>query len=187
MTGKLFFTILYWLNNPPWDTGITPPEVYEFLKNHPPGNALDLGCGTGTNTLTIASYGWQTTGVDYIAKAIRAARKKAKRTGFEDNINYLVADVLVYQPQEELFDLVLDIGCFHSFRGKDVVRYAGNISQLLTPGGSLLLYAHLKLGPGPGHGAGESDLSVLEEYLTLVKRQDGQESSRPSAWLEYEK
>ena len=187
MVGKLFFTIRYWLNNPPWDTGITPPEVYDFLKNHPPGNALDLGCGTGTNALTLASNGWQTTGVDYIPKAIRAARRKEKRMGLGDNVNFQVADALAYQPQEGLFDLILDIGCFHSFRGEDVGQYARNISRLLATGGSLLLYVHLNLDPGPGHGAGESDLAVLEEYLTLVKRQDGQESSRPSAWLEFEK
>jgi len=187
MVGKLFFTIQYWLNNPPWDTGITPPEVCEFLKYHSPGNALDLGCGTGTNALTLASNGWQTTGVDYIPKAIRAARRRAKRMGVGDNVNFQVADVLTYQPQGGLFDLILDIGCFHSFRGEDVGRYARNISRLLATGGSLLLYVHLNLTPGLGHGAIESDLAELENYLTLAKRQDGQESSRPSAWLEYVK
>ncbi len=187
MVGKIFFTIQYWLKNPPWDTGITPPEVYDFLSNHPPGKALDLGCGTGTNALTLASKGWGTTGVDYIPKAIRSARRKAKYMGFGDTLHFQVADALTYQPQSGLFDLVLDIGCFHSFRGEDVGQYARNISRLLAPGGSLLLYVHLNLDPGPGHGAGELDLAVLEEYLTLVKRQDGQESSRPSAWLEYVK
>jgi len=187
MVGKLFFTIQYWLNNLPWDTGITPPEVYEFLENHSPGNALDLGCGTGTNALALASNDWQTTGVDYIPKAIRAARRKAKRLGLGDNVNFQVADALTYQPQEGSFDLILDIGCFHSFRGEDVERYFRNISRLLATGGSLLLYVHLNLTPGPGHGASESDLVELEKYLTLAKRQDGQESSRPSAWLEYVK
>ncbi|MFV1948508.1 MAG: class I SAM-dependent methyltransferase, partial [Anaerolineales bacterium] len=163
------------------------PEVYEFLNDHPPGNALDLGCGTGTNTLTLASKGWQTIGVDYIPKAIRTAHRKAKHMGFGEALHFQVADALTYQPQGGLFDMVLDIGCFHSFRGEDVERYARNISRLLAPGGSLLLYVHLNLTPGPGHGASESELEELKKYLTLVKRQDGQESSRPSAWLEYEK
>jgi cyclopropane fatty-acyl-phospholipid synthase-like methyltransferase len=187
MVGKIFFTFRYWLNNPPWDTGITPPEVYEFIKNHPSGNALDLGCGTGTNVITLAEHGWQTTGVDYIPKAIRTARRKIKRTGLEDRANFHVADVLTYQAQDVLFELILDIGCFHSFRDDDVKRYANNISSLLAPGGKLLLYVHLNLTLDPGHGVKNSDLAVLEEYLTLVKRQDGQESSRPSAWLEYQK
>ena len=50
-----------------------------------------------------------------------------------------------------------------------------------------MLYVHLNLEPGPGHGIHESDLAVLEEYLTLVKRQDGQETDRISAWLEFRK
>jgi cyclopropane fatty-acyl-phospholipid synthase-like methyltransferase len=137
MVGKLFFTIRYWLNNPPWDTGITPPEVYEFLKNHSPGRALDLGCGTGTNVLTIASHGWQTTGVDYIPKAIRTARKKADRIGLGDCAKFLMADVLSYQPQDERYDLILDIGCFHSFRNEDVKQYTKNISSLLAARGRL--------------------------------------------------
>lgn len=187
MVGKLFFTIQYWLSKPPWDTGITPPEVYEFLDHHPPGKALDLGCGTGTNALTISSFGWKTTGVDYIPRAIRAARRKTKRIGLKSKPHFLVADVLTFQPLDELFDLVLDVGCFHSFRGEDVERYVRKVSRILTPGGSLLLYVHLNLSSDPGHGTQESDLAVLDKYLTLVKRQDGFESSRPSAWLEFEK
>jgi len=187
MVGKIFFTIRYWINNPPWDTGITPPEVYDFLEDHSPGRALDLGCGTGTNVLTIASYGWQTTGVDYIPKAIRSARRKANRTEYRTKIDFQVADVLTYRAQEDQFDLILDIGCFHSFRGEDVNQYARNVSRLLAPGGSFLLYAHLNLAPEPGHGTRESDLAVFGEFLTLFKRQDGQESSRPSTWLEFKK
>ncbi len=186
MVGKLFFSIRYWLSNPPWDTGITPPEVYEFVEKHPPGRALDLGCGTGTNVLTLANHGWQTTGVDYIPKAIRSARRKANRAGMM-NVEFLVADVLTFQPQGVQYDLILDIGCFHSFRGEEVEQYVRNVSGLLAPGGCLLLYVHLNLDSVAGHGTRPSDLAVLENGLALVKRQDGQESSRPSAWLEYSK
>jgi cyclopropane fatty-acyl-phospholipid synthase-like methyltransferase len=187
MVGKLFFTIRYWINNPPWDTGITPPEVYDFLEEHSSGKALDLGCGTGTNVLTIANYGWEATGVDYIPKAIRSARRKVKGVDLGNRIDFHVADVLTYKAHGDRFDLILDIGCFHSFRGDDVKKYASNVSGLLTSGGTLLLYAHLNLNPEQGHGTRESDLAVLEEYLTLFKRQDGQESTRPSAWLEFKK
>jgi len=188
MARKIFFAFQYLLNNPPWDTGITPPEVYQFLEENSPGIALDLGCGTGTNALTIADYGWKVTGIDYVPKAIRIARRKARQAGLADRVKSQVGDVLDLNSLEGKHDLVLDIGCFHSFSGMDIDRYARNVLNNLSPGGSLLLYAHLKKDPGSSHGASEEDISVLGKFLPLIQRQDGDEgASRPSAWFHFQK
>ena len=188
MARKIFFAFQYLLNNPPWDTGITPPEVYQFLEENSPGIALDLGCGTGTNALTIADYGWKVTGIDYVPKAIRIARRKARQAGLVDRVKFQVGDVLDLNSLEGKHDLVLDIGCFHSFSGMDIDRYARNVLNNLSPGGSLLLYAHLKKDPGSSHGASEEDISVLGKFLPLIQRQDGDEgASRPSAWFHFQK
>ena len=50
---RLLFSIWYWLRRPPWDTGVTPPELVRFVSAHSPGRALDLGCGTGTNVVVV--------------------------------------------------------------------------------------------------------------------------------------
>ena len=81
----------YWRRQTPWDTQITPPEVMEFIARTPPGKALDLGCGTGTNAITLARHGWQVTGVDFASKAISAARRKAAGAGLK--IDFHTADV----------------------------------------------------------------------------------------------
>jgi len=187
MVNKFFFTLQYWLKNPPWDTGITPPEVVAFLEENPPGKALDLGCGTGTNVLTMAEYGWEAVGVDFVPRAIRIARGKARRQGVSDQVTFQVGDVLSADIFRGFYNLILDIGCFHSFSGNEIGQYASNVAGHLSPGGSLLLYAHLTLDLGPGHGATETDLDILGRELTLVKRQDGEESARPSAWLQFRK
>ena len=188
MARKIFFAFQYLLNNPPWDTGITPPEVYQFLEENSPGIALDLGCGTGTNALTIADCGWKVTGIDYVPKAIRIARRKARQAGLADRVKFQVGDVLDLNSLEGKHDLVLDIGCFHSFSGMDIDRYARKVLNSLSPGGSLLLYAHLKKDPGSSHGASEEDINVLGKFLTLIQRQDGDEgASRPSAWFHFQK
>ena len=188
MARKIFFAFQYLLNNPPWDTGITPPEVYQFLEENSPGIALDLGCGTGTNALTIADYGWKVTGIDYVPKAIRIARRKARQAGLADRVKFQVGDVLDLKSSERKHDLVLDIGCFHSFSGMDIDRYTRKVLNSLSPGGSLLLYAHLKKDPESSHGASEEDINVLEKLLTLIQRQDGEEgASRPSAWFQFRK
>ena len=187
MAGKFFFTLAYWFNQLPWNTGITPPEVYAFLEQNPPGRALDLGCGTGTNALTLAKRGWQVVGVDYVSRAIRMARRKIHEAELADKADFLVGDVLDPDLVQGEFELILDIGCFHSFNGTDIHRYKDLVFSHLAPGGSLLLYVHLSENPGSGHGTKESDLEVLVSALSLRWRQDGSESNRPSAWLQFQK
>ena len=78
--GWFWFNLMY-IRRPPWDTRVSPPELYRFLENHPSGNALDLGCGTGTNLITMASYGWQVAGVEYAWRAVQIARSRLNRAG----------------------------------------------------------------------------------------------------------
>ena len=78
---RLFFTWMYRRGRTPWDTGISPPELVEAVEGvgaMPPGRALDLGCGTGTNCLYMARNGWQAIGVDFAAPAITRAKRKAR-------------------------------------------------------------------------------------------------------------
>lgn len=187
MARKAFFNFLYWFRKTPWDTGITPPEVLRFLENKPPGRALDLGCGTGTNVLTLAEHGWQASGTDFVPRAIRLARRKARRKDLEKRVDFFLGDVLSPDSFQGEYDLILDIGCFHSFSGVDVETYVENVRAHLAPGGSLLLYAHLRLDLDSSHGAAESGLAKLGEFLTLKWRENGEESARPSAWFEFVK
>ena len=83
------------------------------------------------------------------------------------------------------YNLILDIGCFHNFLDEKINRYVENVSGHLAPDGKLLLYVHLNDDSESGHGASEKSLDKLGERLRLVNRIDGEESSRPSAWLEY--
>src|SRR5437868_10639165 len=74
---------MYRLGLTPWDSGIPPPELIEVIegaRHLPTGRALDLGCGTGTTTIYMATNGWQAIGVDFVPAAIRAARAKAVAT-----------------------------------------------------------------------------------------------------------
>ncbi len=135
----------------------------------------------------MANYGWQVTGIDYIPRAIRRAKRKARQTGLAGQASFTVGDVLDPNFVSEQFDLILDIGCFHSFSGSDIILYVRNVSSHLKPGATLLLYAHLKENPESSHGVSEEDLTDLGKYLRLIQRRDGQESSRPSAWLHYKK
>jgi 2-polyprenyl-3-methyl-5-hydroxy-6-metoxy-1,4-benzoquinol methylase len=180
---RLFFNFWYF-GEPPWDTGISPPELMAFIASHPAGKALDMGCGTGTNVITLAKHGWQVSGVDFALPAILQARRKARRQGVE--VDLRVENVASMQNISGPFDLILDIGCFHSLQTSAKQAYLLNLERLLAKGGTFLMYAFFQQDKEGGTGLRQADLEALQDLLNLVERQDGTErGQRPSAWFTF--
>ena len=175
----------YWRRQTPWDTQVTPPEVMEFIANTSPGKALDLGCGTGTNAITLTRHGWQVTGVDFAPKAIRQARRKAAADGLE--IEFHVADVADLRILTGPYDYVLDIGCLFTLKENDRIRYANELARLLRPEGDYMLYAWL---PRPWKGrvwgiSAETVESLLHDAFVRTRLVVGEEKGYSSAWYWY--
>jgi Cyclopropane fatty acid synthase and related methyltransferases len=145
----LFFELRYLLGRAPWDTGVTPPEVVELVERGdlPPGRALDLGCGTGTNSFYLARHGWEVVGVDFSVVAIRRARRRARRMNLP--VRFYRADVTDLGFLTGPFDLALDIGCLHGIPPEGRMRYAAEVGRLVRPGGLYMLYAFFPRPDGP--------------------------------------
>jgi SAM-dependent methyltransferase len=138
------FRLMYRLGFTPWDSGVPPSEliaVVEGARRLPPGRALDLGCGTGTTAVYMASNGWQMTGVDFVPRAIRAARAKASVAGLP--VVFLVGDVtrLHEYSIDPGFDLLFDQGCFHSLPEAAQPAYEREVTRMARSGATYLLYA----------------------------------------------
>jgi 2-polyprenyl-3-methyl-5-hydroxy-6-metoxy-1,4-benzoquinol methylase len=175
----------YWRGWTPWDTQITPPEVMEYIENKPCGKALDLGCGTGTNAITLARHGWQVTGVDFASKATRQARRKSAAEGLE--IEFHAADVTDIGMLSGPYDYVLDIGCLFTLKETDRIRYAAELARLLRPQGDYMLYAWL---PRPWKGgvwgiSAEAVESLLRDTFVRTRLVVGEEKGYPSTWYWY--
>jgi SAM-dependent methyltransferase len=182
---QIYFNFLY-LWTPPWDTQISPPELIEFIKNHSPGRAIDLGCGTGTNVITLAKHGWEVTGVDYVGRAIRKANKKAQQAGVSVDLH--VDDVCELNHVTGKFDLVLDIGCYHSLDDEDMDAYVRNLERITAKDSVYLMYGFFQIPDGNGPGMDSMDLDRFEASFEQVNREDGTERGRrPSAWLTYKR
>lgn len=183
LARRLHFQLKYFWN-PPWDTGISPPELLQFIEHHPPGRALDLGCGTGTNAITLARHGWQVTGIDFAWRAIKIARQKSRKAGVE--VDLRVGDVTQLDDLSGFFDLILDIGCFHSLPAASRQVYIANLERFLAPQGYFLLYGFFREAGGSGPGMSEEDVERISARLKLLSRVDGTERGwRPSAWLTF--
>ncbi len=181
----LSYNLRYYFSRPPWDTGVSPPELIKYIAENTAGRALDLGCGTGTNLLTLAQAGWQVTGIDFAAEAIRRARRRFARAGLQADLH--VGDVTHLEALSGPFDLALDIGCFHSL-GEDGRRdYLSGLLRLLRPGGTWLVYAHCA-SPAALYGLREAEIAGIATALRLASRANSSDRrGRPSVWLEFKK
>jgi SAM-dependent methyltransferase len=104
------------------------------------GRALDLGCGTGTDSIYLASHGWQVTGIDMVPKALAIARRRAAAAGVSPS--FVEGDVTRLQDLGLGDDhtLVLDFGCYHTLPEDRRPAYVASVSSATAPGGTLLLF-----------------------------------------------
>jgi SAM-dependent methyltransferase len=143
MLRRLSYAVAYRTGRTPWDTGITPPEVVELVDGPsalPPGCALELGCGTGTNVRYLAVHGWEVVGVEADVRAYEAAHERTEEL---DGATVHLGDVtrLDRLPVAGPFNLVLDIGCFHSIPMRRRDAYAAGVTQRTGEGATLFVWA----------------------------------------------
>ena len=179
----------YWyFRQPKWDTGISPPELIDFIQGHKPRRAIDIGCGTGTNVITLARAGWPVTGIDFAPRAIQLAKRKAKEAGVRAEL--FVNDATKMRGITGPYGFALDIGCFHGVPQKGQQKYLKQLDRILAPDGFWLLYGFFKPSTrDPGPGLVEADMGLMTAQFALVSRRDGYDDKRerPSAWFLFQK
>jgi cyclopropane fatty-acyl-phospholipid synthase-like methyltransferase len=178
VSRSIVFNLSYFFH-PRWDTGIPAPELLRFILGKPPGKAIDIGCGTGTNLLTLAQHQWTITGIDYAPLAIRKARNKLK--GYPATL--LLADVarLRFLDLPGLYDLALDMGCFHSLSVQDRKAYVQGLEKWIARNGVFMVYAFQPSNPDDNKGVSKADMiGYFQEKFVLQNYEQGQ--GRPSAW-----
>lgn len=119
----------------PWDTGRPSAELRRVIEGGlvPPGRALDLGCGTGTNVVYLAERGFEVTGIDVAHAGLEGARARAREAGVEVDLRR--GDVLDPGDLGEPFDFIFDRGCFHVFQDDtEAARYVEMLEAVSRPG-----------------------------------------------------
>ena len=139
---QLLFRTLYRLGFTPWDGHPLPTSLTNLIEDDhapSPGKALDIGCGTGDNSIYLARHGWQVTGVDYVAKAVDKARAKASANDID--IRFEQADVtrLCEEGVGHDFALIVDNGCLHGMNDEDRHDYVREVTAAAAPDARLLL------------------------------------------------
>jgi methyl halide transferase len=136
----------------PWDSGVPSKELIRVLDagSIKPGRAAELGCGTGTNAIYLASRGFDVTGFDFSSAAVTAARQKAADA--KAKANFAEADLCRFTLDVPPFDFVFDRGCYHAARRIDQPGFIKTLKRLTRRGTRFLLLAgnaNEKGPPGP--------------------------------------
>jgi ubiquinone/menaquinone biosynthesis C-methylase UbiE len=121
----------------------------------PPASLVDLGCGTGSQTLLLASAGHEVVGVDYSPKMIEAARSKAAGAGMD--ARFEVADAASPGLPPETFDAVVVRHVLWAM--PDVDAALAEWVGLLRPGGRLVMVEG-RWHTGAGMTASETEEAV---------------------------
>src|SRR5262249_37009631 len=139
---QLLFNTFYRLGFVPWDGHPLATSLQKLIEGGGalnPGTALDLGCGTGDNSIYLAKHGWRVTGVDFVAKAVAKARAKAEASNV--TVNFAQADVtrLASEGIGSNFGLIVDNGCLHGISHEDRDAYVREVTAVAAPDARLLL------------------------------------------------
>src|SRR5512139_2046316 len=183
---SLFWELLYLFKKTPWDTGITPPEIVAVIESGkvPIGRALDLGCGTGTNAITLAQHGFTVTGIDVSRRAIALAKRKTRSAQLTDRVRLERGDVTLMRRWVlgQSIDFAFDIGCFHNLKAAARQRYVTALTGVLRPGAIYMLYAFEPQADRQGVALDEIAALFDPAYRMDGMRRGQDGNGRGSAW-----
>lgn len=99
---------------------------------------LDLGCGRGRHSVTLAKRGYNVTGIDLSKKAIQKARNAAEKENLK-NIHFQIRDMR--NPFPQLFDGIVNLFTTFGYflEDKENKKILSSTASMLKPDGILFL------------------------------------------------
>ena len=131
---KVYRSAGHWM----WSDIRIPQELKALVQQNSPQTVLELGCGVGMFSRYLAQQGLCVTAVDFSPVAIAKAREKVARDDMRPE--FLVGDVTHLNALNVPFDISFDIGCFHCLDSQAQRAYVLEVSRLLKPGGTHLIW-----------------------------------------------
>lgn len=122
----------------------------------PPGRALDVGCGEGSDAIWLAEHGWQVTAVDPSGVALDRAAATARRRGAD--VTWVRAGLLSMPNGTGQHDLVT--AHYPVLCRTEVDAAIVALLEAVAPGGTLLFVHHEMTRSAGTHADGEHDVGA---------------------------
>jgi SAM-dependent methyltransferase len=105
-----------------------------------PGRALEAAAGEGADAIWLAEHGWKVTALDFSAVGLARAAAAAKQRGLHEEIDWVHADLLDWEPDGAVYDLVTSHFLHLPREQRD--RVYTTLASAVAPGGRLLVVGH---------------------------------------------
>ncbi len=145
----------------PWHTGKPEKILVELVEKGgiEKGKVMDLCSGDGTNSIYLASQGFEVSGVDISPAAVKIAGKACAEKGVK--CDYKSGDVLKLNTKGK-YDFVFDRGCFHHIPPGKKKKYVEIAAGLLNKKGKMLLFCFSDRNRGLEKALSKQD---IKEYF----------------------
>jgi len=171
----------YWNNNwsdfrnksAPWDPQTVDQSLLDYFDSNLKTKihtVLEIGCGSGINTVWLSEQNYEVTAIDISSIAIDIAVENSKN--LDKNIKFEVCDINEYNTST-VYDFIFDRGCYHNYLDRDdKVDFFKKVQSLLSHDGHFLLIAGAEnknqtVGP-PNHSL-TSIVECLEQFLEILQ------------------
>ena len=133
------------------------PFLKEVVRGRHPGATLDVGMGSGRNSIFLAQEGWDVTGVDISGVAVESSLQRASELGLK--LNAIRQDAQKFDFGIDRWDLVVLM--YVGVPQPEVIR---RIYESLRPGGLVILEHYHRDYPGSEHVQGLEPSELLRLF-----------------------
>lgn len=176
----------------PWDIGKPDFNLIQTVAAMAikPCKALEIGCGTGDNSIWLSQENFDVVGIDISEIAVQEAMEKASEADVK--CTFVVIDFLTNRIEAAPFGFAFDRGCFHSLdSGEKRKSFAENVAAHLEKDGLWLSIVgsadEERDRPGPPRRTAGDIVNSVEPYfeiLSLVASHFGSNRPKPPrAWV----
>ena len=127
-------------NKAHWDSSHPSPELVGFVSSLEHINkwrVLDVGCGSGEDSIFLSNHAKEAFGVDVSPTDIEFAKSKSLIKG--SNARFVVGSVFRLPFEDGAFHMITDRGCLHNIDSADWTMYVSEVYRVLREGGILFL------------------------------------------------
>lgn len=109
-------------------------EIARFTRGRRFRRVLDLGCGTGKQTLLLAPFADEVWAIDLSAESLRQAEARCARAGFR-NVRFLQQSIVALPAEDGSVDAIFSYGDVISHVHVAYLQVFAESARVLTPGG----------------------------------------------------
>ena len=117
------------------------PEVRSFIDRLPPESVvLDVGCGNGRHTKTLAAGGHSVVAVDFSRDLLTIGRHDVAKSGVHTRVAWVEADATTLPVHSDSFDACVCVALLHHLPDREArIAALEEIGRILRPDSPVLL------------------------------------------------